>query len=307
MGTLFSVPTQILNTKVVDVNEQEVLALDDLEIPDVIRSAENQRPVSPNFDIIEQTLSEDIMDIVNQQKPGRKRLSEAFDVSQRLAKVPRLDSHETLPLNVSLPTFDVNANVVENFVEEVPDILVVPPQSPQKMEKKIVKARKKKRKLVIDKIMKISDDEIKENVRDYTEKLTETSPMADFAENFTKTKFSVDKLFTAPGTRLKFCAGKNLLPLFLRNLKVLKRKAIVDDEEGPPVKKRKLQTKKAEVDEIVIPEAFAAVEDLQMPKNIQIPDDLQIPLPDLEPIVEHQKIKKAKKKSDIESETIRER
>ena len=291
----------------VSVNDQEVPILEDLEIPDGIRSAENQRPVSPNYDLIEPSLSEDIMNIVNQQKSSRKRLSEAFDVSQRLPKVPRLENHESLPLNISLPAFDENANVVEEVGEEVPDIPDVPPIFP---ERKLVKARQKKRKLVLDKTMKISDDEILENVRDYKEKMTEISPMADFAKKFAHSKFSVEKLFTAPGTRLKFCAGKELLPLYLRNLKVHKRMVSVDEDgEGPPAKKRKLGAKTSKVDEIVIP----VVEDIQIPadiqilKDIQMPEDIQIPLPDLKPIKQLQKIKTPKKKAEIESQTIRER
>lgn len=307
--SIFSVPTHVKQSIVNNDQEVPELALEDnLEDPDELRFTETPAQLSQNYGFIEPTLSNDIMEIVHQHRPNLKRLSDTFDISQRLAKIPRIETDEIPPIDDSIPAFDHSANVVVNVNnDEEPDELVIPPMTPEKTPEKPRKARQKKRKLVIDKVTKITDDELKQNLERYKETLTDPSPMINFEERQIMLKNSIEVLFSKPSIRLKVCAGKPLQPLYERNLKVLRHKIpqrISRDEENSPPKKRKLRERTQEVAIIDIPEAVAELAPIE---------DFQVQLPEIEAVTEEnrkiekiQPKKKATKYSQPDSSGFRE-
>jgi hypothetical protein len=308
----FSVPG-IRSLSVVKESDQEVpdlLPFDEPEgVPDVLRSGENQRTASPNLDLLLPTLSEDIMDIVEKQRPTRKRsLSETFDVSvriERAAKVPKLGVDD-IDQNNNISSFDSNANVLETVEnaefnsataapENIPtiahdtsDILVVPPTTPAKSEapiaRKTRKPKQKKRKLVIDECTKITDKELNANMEQYQQTMTDESPLETFMQHMGLLNHSADSFWMKPASRLKFCAAKNILPLFERNCVVIKLKRLRQEANSPesPPKKRMLRVKTSTVQEVnektVIDEIIP-----ELPPVEFIPD-----LPELPPIHENE-------------------
>lgn len=255
------------------------------EIPDVLRFTENPRSASPNYELLEPTLSNEIMEIVNKQKTTRKRRSSGdLDINERIGcsiKSSRISIDDIAPernsnKQDSISTFDYNANAIETVgngeleseiatqtnAHDVSDILVVPPITPLKAEtqisRKIRKPKQKKRKLIIDKILKISEAEMEDNKK---QTVIDMSPLDIFMDRMAMMKHSADTFWETPATRMKFCAAKELLPLFKRNLKIVKRtrQEANPPEEASSPKKRILCTRSAavqkteniEIDEVI--------------------------------------------------------
>lgn len=328
----FSVPSQMFRKlSVAQEDDQKVPELNDSEeLPDVLRSAENPRTASPNYDLLEPTLSNDIMEIVNQQRPSRKRsLSETLDVSvriERAAKALKLSNFE-LDTSNNISPFDHNANEVETvenaelpalesfFPCDTSDILVVPLiKTKAPTAQKPRKARQKKRKLVIDKTIKITDQELKDNMEQYQRTMTNSSPLETFLDNMFRINHSAESFWMTPATRLKFCAGKSLLPLFERNLKVLKLKRPRQEANSPeyesPPKKRMLRPKNTDVQQTKTTDIDAIIPELPPIEEIQlqVPEfedfPLTLPIIDLPP---PKSLKKQNKKSQDESRGYQEK
>jgi hypothetical protein len=266
-------------------------------------------------------LREDILDIVNKQKLSRKRrINSQVDISTRIGspKQSRLDIEDVddasynnaaiKPQNCNdISPFVSNANepkIVdygcaktvplprpELFNVTVEDGVFAPAQSSldPSVSAPIIRESKmmnNKRKLIMDKTIKISENTIRKNMEIYQEKFTIESPIATFTMQLFHIKHTEETYWKTPASRMKLGARK-ILPVFERNLKkipinLLKRPQIVVLADPSPAKKRKLRNGPPRaVDEVLpVPE----MENLNT-SMVQLDNLIDFASPEISPIL----------------------
>lgn len=269
----------------------------------------------------EESLCGDIMNIVGNQMKSRKRRA-SVDLSTRVeaSKGMRLDAAEVsevepsnnladpvevghvgeplVPMASSTPNKDFAKKGVQTENDEE-NIVQISPISPIA---RVPKKRVQKRKLCVDKVIKLPADSLTQRTCYYQEHSMVDAPLESFTATFFRYKVSNEPYFTSPSSRLKKGA-EALLAVFKRNLKRVsnasKRKRPDDDQPeqvATPVKKSR-PSRNAAVKDVTDPISFeeepgatpvkksrlsrnAAVKEVSDPISIELPvslDPLEVP------------------------------
>jgi hypothetical protein len=251
-------------------------------------------PLDQNFP--EVPLCDDIMEFVNEQKTARKRKSnETNDISERIgpaAKQLRFGEEENGEQQENISSFDNQANVDNEIVPpaDVTEPLQVSNETfnVAELELPVIAAKqkpKKKSKLVVDKVTKITENVLKSNRKNYEEKFTVQSPLDTFMMRLMHCKRNeFDVMSPLPASRMK--NSSSLLPIYQRNLKRIPLKLqkrpveeVVEDEvevmeQRSSRKKRKVTNEKPKKPK------FQILEDIMLPP-LDMNEFVNLPLIDL--------------------------
>lgn len=236
--------------------------------PDVLReqslTGENSQQQAPEISLLE-----DIGNILrNQKKPRKRRNSSSADISQRLgSKEPKLteetqidanNNENVIPLEQGTYVEQEEENEVLNSTLTVqdlqkPGVPFIPFDEPV-IPSPIAKPKSNKRKMIVDKSIKLNEEVLRKNMRNYVLQMTVTPPMSEFEERLQQIKIENLNLFVVPGTKLSI-SPVELLNIFKRNLKVipkslLKRKREeeeIQQESSPPKLRRRKENSSREM------------------------------------------------------------